>query len=192
MEGKELLEKIKQYPAALVFGVLAIVLIAGAQFSGGALDQQKKEINRLGSIEQAMNFNRIQAVSLNEHVEEIKQLTEAANASLISRGRTPNRIYLEALGNETNVRVANVAQSATPADAKAIPPEKSYKHYSVVDFQLTAYGTFNDILSFLHRLETDKYFAEIHSVDFSIDSSFPDRLDVTIEFDVLSTPLTFN
>ena len=153
----QILDKLKQYPVA-VLGVLAILLCVGAiVLRGGAVDELTVKEEEVSSRLRIINGNIKNSKNLEEDVAALDVYVAAINGRVFHREqRSMNTDFFYSFEDELDILISDVSQMAAVDVALDKGGPNELKLYSAISYDVKVEGSFKEILEFLH---------EIHSVD---------------------------
>jgi len=151
------IDKLKQYPVAVI-GAVVLLLCAGVAFLRGGLvaELSAQEVELIARI-RTINENVKDSKDLEQDVEALEGYVTAINERLFSRDeRSINTNFFYSFEDTLDILIEDVNQLADedPALTKGAPNELTL--YSAITYDVSVRGTFQEILGLLY---------EIHKVD---------------------------
>lgn len=170
MDVQIILAKLKQYPIAVVSGILAIAFLAGMYFRGGAVPEMQAELDELTSQVNIIRRNTDNAVGLEADLERMRELVASVEDRLMVREqRAINVQYFYAFENEEDIiNIISVNQVApNPAGPRGQAGGSPLDNYDVIQFSAQAEGTFDEVLRLFHRLRNGEKIIRIRDFGLS-------------------------
>lgn len=153
----QILDKLKQYPVA-VLAVLSILVCVGAIVTrGSAVDELTTQEDELSSRLRTISANAKNSKDLEADVVALDAYVGAINERLFDRDeRSINTDFFYSFEDDLEILISDVKQidGVDAALSKGGPHE--LKMYSAISYDVKVVGSFREILAFLH---------EVHSVD---------------------------
>jgi Tfp pilus assembly protein PilO len=186
MTGADLSALLKKHPLGAV-GLLVCVLCGLAiYFRGSAIDEAQSRFEEKDSELQKITTNVRNLAGLQEQTNEIINAAKAIESRLIRAGNLAinNQIFYR-LESETGVKYADMRQNPIPP-ARAGAPRGAYVG---VPFSVSVQGSFQQVMTFLRRLESGQYFCRFNAVTFNKAGAggAPDGMTVNIALELLGT-----
>lgn len=194
MTGADLIALIKKHPVAFVAGFIAIACVAWGYVHSDAVEDARTEFERKETQARKMADNVRHAAGLEEQTAEIKDAAQQLESRLVRAGQLATNLqFFYRLENETGVKLLDARQVQLPP-AKANAPRTLYIG---VPFNLSAQGTYPEVLEFVRRIEAGPHFSRFGSVTFTkaaaptgrVSTTAPsEQLTVTLTVEMLGTP----
>lgn len=180
MNKELLLAKIKQYPLAVASVGITLVLILVIYMRSGSLPAQEAELEQLEMTWDVIQGNDLRAVDLQVHLDNINSASEEIETRLMDpEDKAINYQYIFQLEPKCGVRLDNLQQK-DPTD------NDEGDHYTAVNFDISASGTYKQILNFVYELQNGKYFTRIDSFNFNaVGELEPNLVQIDIKMAVL-------
>jgi len=157
MSFSAIINKLKQYPLAVICLSLLLVFIVIIFLRGGVLDELSIVEADLNSRIRTIKENTKNAVDLEKDVEDLNLIVEQINARLFVRDeRALNTDFFYALEKRVNVSDFNATQLAMADEAHDKGGPRELKLHSTIVFNIAFAGSFE---------ETLRFFYELHRVD---------------------------
>jgi hypothetical protein len=165
MNKDALIATIKEYPTAVVAGVVALVFLVLIFLRSGKTEAVKASLAAEGGILSRMEVNRLNTVNLQEDVEKITELNEAIEKRLMDITTEEKEVaylqYLLALFERSGVQIAN------PAFGVRLEPKSIGVYTQEAAQYRTTYQLSEDMdtaLQFVENLTTGPYFRVVESL----------------------------
>lgn len=163
MNAQQLLDKLKQYPLAVVCVVVIFVALAVGFLRGDKLPVAQAEYDTVLQESEVMNSNRENAVDLEENLEQLTEMVAKIEDRLIDPdARTDNYRYFLGMAERAQVSLDDPSSGNMVNSAEA-----GLKEFAVLDFSLSATGSYDKVLRFLYELRTGHHVTRINSVSLS-------------------------
>jgi hypothetical protein len=182
ISNEQLVAFIKKNPIGVGCGVLSLLLGAGIYFRSdklpaaqAVLDQKSDEADRLA-------INLRYGVQLKEQLDAVMTADHAIDARMVKASQlATNTQYFYRLETETGIKLVNIVQSTTTAQAAA-----SKTNFVPINFNLSAQGSYLQLLDLLHRLENGAHYCRVLSASFvKIGGGDSDVLTLTLNLELL-------
>lgn len=154
MNPSVIIEKIKQYPVAVVCGSILLLLSIVFFIRGNVTSEltvQEAELNsRLRTIEENIKNTK----NLKEDTETAKAMVDRIEKVLFNRyERAININFFYGVEDETGVVISNIAQLPGPDTIYAEKGARKLGLYSTIVYNINVNGSFSNILRFLYELD---------------------------------------
>lgn len=146
-------ERLKQYPLAVISAVLIVVFIVLIFLRGGVVEALSIEESDYNAQIRAIDQNVMNANELAEEVEGLELIVEQINARLFDRNeRAININFFYAFEERVDVVISNIVQLPEPDVVYATAGPRELKLHSTLVFNITMKGSFENVLRFLYEL----------------------------------------
>ena len=148
-----ILQRLKQYPFALLCGVLLLLSVFGLILRGGLGAELTAREGELAQRIRTIESNAKHAKDLESQVESMAGYVEAIAERLFKRDeRALNTNFFYAFEDRGTIMVSFVRQLSgeDPALAKGGPHE--LKLHSTLMYEITVQGMFNEVLALIYQL----------------------------------------
>lgn len=167
MNPSVIIEKIKQYPVAVVSGTILLLFTVVFIIRGGVISEltvQESDLNaRLRIIEE----NIKNAKNLKEDTEAATAMVDQIEKLLFNRyERAININFFYGIEDDAGVVISNIAQLPDPDSIYTDKGPRKLEHYSTTVYNISVNGTFSNILRFLYEL--DRVDPIIRVADFNV------------------------
>ncbi len=180
MNKELLLAKLKQYPLAVVSVGIALVLILIIYMRSGRLPSLEAELEQMEMTLEVIQNNDLRAVDMQAHLDTITADSEEIDARLLNQDdKAINYQYIFQLEQRCGVRLDNLQQK--------VPTDNDIgDHYKAVNFDISASGTYKQILNFVYELQNGKYFTRIDRFNYNaVGELEPNLVKIDIKIAVL-------
>ncbi len=190
MNVDAILTKLKRYPVAVGCAVLAVVLIGVLYLRSSRIPALEEERIQKDGEWKAIGENRLSAVDLKTHLEQLNVITEKIDERLMSAdSKAINYQYFYKLEKSSGVRIGDLNQrgSISPGGQKGVV---ELDLFQPIVFTVTAEGTFKQILAFLYEIQHGNYFTIIKEftcsgIDADDEEEVQDLLNLAVTLQVL-------
>lgn len=166
------MDKLKEYPLAIVCGLVILVCIALHFIRGGVIDSfQTREFELNGRL-RLIEKNKLHSQGIAEELEHLEATLEPMDERLFMRDQSAlNTNFFYAYEDELDVTVISVSQLAglEPLTSKGGPYE--LKEHSAIMFEVTVEAAYSGILSFLDKMNADQPFMRVAELQLSESNS---------------------
>jgi len=153
MSFSVILNKIKQYPIAVVSALFLIVLGVLFFLRRDIVDELTSEESELVSRIRTIDTNSKNSNNLGQDVEELRLIVEGIEERLFSRSeRAINVNFFYAFEDRVDVVVSNISQLPEPDPLYDAGGPRELKLHSTLVFKITFSGSYRNILLFLYEL----------------------------------------
>ena len=146
-------DKLKQYPIA-VLGTLILILCLGAGFMrGGVIAELSTHEAELVARLSTINENLKNSKDLEQQLSSLEGYISSIDERLFSRrARSINTAFFYSFEDKLDIFISDVSQLSAedPALIKGGPHE--LKLYSGISYKISASGTFQEILGFIYEI----------------------------------------
>ncbi len=155
MNTEAIIAKLKQYPLAVVSVALALVLVAVIYLRSGRVPTLKENLEEKETSWSVIQNNDLRAVDMQKHIDKITAMSEEIDSRLLVPGdKAINYQYLFQIEQRSGVRLENLQQ-------KPLVEDEVSEHYAPIYYDLSASGTYKEILNFIYELQNGRFFTRI-------------------------------
>ncbi len=180
MNKELLLAKIKQYPLAVASVGIALVLILVIYMRSGRLPSLEAELEQMETTWDVIQNNDLRAIDMQVHLDTISAATEEIEARLLDpEEKAINYQYIFQLEPKFGVRLDNLQQKdSTDNDVG--------DNFKTVNFDISASGTYKQILNLVYELQNGKFFTRIDRFNFNaVGELEPNLVQIDLKIAVL-------
>ncbi len=184
MTSSELTANLKKHPVGVACALIAIACGVALYVRWDNIAESQAESESATAEAGKMIANVRNSTSLVEQAAEIEGLRKDFEGRLMKAGQLAvNLQYFYKLEAETEVKLVDVRQGATPRNAKT--------QYVGVPFSVTIQGSFAQVTNFLNRLQSGPHFCRINTASFSKvgnESAGGTDMTLALALDILGQP----
>jgi hypothetical protein len=148
-----ILDKLKQYPFAVVCGGLLLVCMSVLLLRGGLLSELTEREAELSARIRTVDGNAKNSKGLEQQVEALEAYVEAIDTRLFdSRQRAINTNFFYSFEDRVNVLISSVSQLSAQAPALSKGGPNALKLHASILYEITLKGTFKEILGFIYEM----------------------------------------
>lgn len=161
------IDRLKQYPLAVICAAVLLLLLIPAFFRSGVIAElalQEADLNsRIRTIEENIKNSK----DLRQDSEKLGVMVEQIDSLLFNRyERAININFFYGLEDNTGIVISNIGQLPEPDAIYADGGARKLNLYSTLAYNINMSGSFSNILRFLHEL--DRMEPLIRVVDFYV------------------------
>jgi len=181
MSGDEIKAAVKKNPISVGCAVVAVGLIAAIYFRSDQIPVANAELDQKSEEAERYALNIKNAEELKAQYDTIVAATKEIDARLIHANQLgPNSQFFYKLESETGVKMISFNPTSV-AKAKSL--------YMPVGFSVTLQGTFDQLLQYLHVLESGAHYCRVQNASLSGNSgSRTMPLTMVLSLDLLGLP----
>lgn len=184
ISNEQVLAFVKKNPIGVGCGVLSLLLGAGIYFRSDKLPAAQTVLDQKSNEADRHAINLRYAVQLKEQMEALDTAHRAIDARLVKAAQlATNTQYFYHLETETGIKLINIVQSTTTAQAQA----KSAKaNFVPIAFNLSVQGSYLQLLDLMHRLENGAHYCRVLNASLvKIGGGDSDVLTLTLSLELL-------
>ncbi len=179
MDTQKLIATLKQYPIAVICGVLSLVMLVAIFLRGAALDEVRTSYQEVSEAVTVIDSNKANASNLPQDDEKMKTLAENITSRLMKSKEAQNEhfLYFATLAVASDVNLMNPAQR----EFYIAGVKNSSIHtteLSQLEYELEVAGEFNKVMDFMYRLTTGDYFIRLQQMNMNPDLNEGGRMVV--------------
>ena len=180
MNKELLLAKLKQYPLAVASVGITLVLILIIYMRSDRLPSLEAELEQMETTWEVIQNNDLRAVDMQTHLDNITADSEEIDTRLLNQDdKAINYQYIFQLEQRCGVRLDNLQQK-DPTD------NDIGDHYKAVNFDISASGTYKQILNFVYELQNGKFFTRIDRFNYNaVGELEPNLVQIDLKMAVL-------
>ena len=180
MSKELLLAKVKQYPLAVVSIGITLILILIIYTRSGRLPALETELEQLDTTWTVIQNNDLRAVDMQMHLDTINAANEEIDTRLMDpENKAINYQYIFQLEPKCGVRLDNLQQNDPIVNNKG-------DYYTTINFDISASGTYRQILNFVYELQNGRYLTRIDGFNFNaVGELEPNLVQIDIKMAVL-------
>lgn len=180
MNTEKLITIAKQYPVAVLCGILSVIMLVLLYLRGSVLDDTDRAYQEALTKVERIDTNEKNAIGLEEDVEGMTALVESINARLLKEeGKADHFRYFLALAEASDVDLSDpVFRGMYVAGEKNTPILT--KELSQVEYDLRVQGEYSKVLDFIYRLRTGRKFMRIDLLRLRPDPVMPAGVVTTL------------
>jgi len=183
MTAADITAAFKKHPIGFVCGLLSVILAVLVYLQTSETDANQADFEAKSGEAAKITANVNASKNLVEQVQEIQSQVKELESRLVRAGQLAiNLQYFYKLEADTNVKLLDIRQNATP---------RSGGSYTPVPFTVTVQGPYKQIMVFLNRLENGAHFCHFSGVTFSKlanDTSSSATMSLTLNLELLGQP----
>lgn len=154
MNPSVIIEKIKQYPVAVVCGTIFLFFIVVSIIRGGLISELTLHEADLNSRLRTIEENIKNAKNLKEDTEAANAMVDQIKNLLFNRyERAININFFYGIEDDAGVVISNIAQLPDPDTIYADKGPRKLVHYSTIVYNINVSGSFSNVLRFLYELD---------------------------------------
>lgn len=167
MNAQTIIQKVKQYPIAVGFGAVALVLLVAVVMRFGRIGELEAQVADLDAKRGKMQRNARFGATLEADNAELKRLLGEIGDKLVDPNtKATNLDYFYSLQERTGLHVSRVKQEdPPPVDPRA--PKGPVKNYEPLKFYINGEGSFSDLVRFLDLVQRDRYLVRLERLRFA-------------------------
>jgi hypothetical protein len=205
IDSKAILVGLRKYPIIVICGFISFILAVVLYYRGDLRAEQEAQLNSLSAQNAQYRANITNSVQLQDQLEFLIQANKAVKARALSvEGIAQNLQYFYRLEIECGVRYLELGPGASSVAARpdkgkqqqarpdkgkqqqARPDKgKQQQAYLPISYTIGVEGDFNQIISYLRRLEQGVYFCRINTAAISGNGSV---VTLNLNLDMLGVP----
>lgn len=162
------MDKLKEYPLAIVCGLIIVVCVVMHFIRGDVIDSLQSNESELNGRLRLIEKNKLHSQRIEQELEHLEATIETMDERLFSRDQSAlNTKFFYAYEDTLNVTVTGASQLAglEPLTSKGGPYE--LKKHSVIMFEVTVEAAYSEILRFLHKMHADKPFIRVAALQLT-------------------------
>jgi hypothetical protein len=165
-----MVDKMKQYPAAVVGALVLLLCVGGIYLRFDLVDQLSARESQLIKRMQTINQNIKNSKNLGTEVEVLSDQIITINERLFRRSaRSMNTNFFYSFEDRLDIYISDVKQLAVESPALMKGGAKELTLYSGIMYDVTLIGTFQEILRFIY--EVQKVDSLMRVADFEVTSA---------------------
>jgi Tfp pilus assembly protein PilO len=184
MTSTDLIVVVKKNPIGVACGIISLLCAAVLYLRSDVIDETKLKVDEVSQQSQAMLNNVRNSGGLPQQTESVKQSAKQLEARLVKASQLATNLqYFYRLESDTGLKLTDVRQNQIGRPTSSI--------YVGIPYSVTFQGTFKQVLEFLQRVESGKYFSKFSSVSFNKTAgaaSTAGMLSVSMNIELLGTP----
>ena len=203
ISNEELLAGVKKNPLLVACAVVALLIGVGMYLRGGLIDEIGAELEEKSRKGQRMTNNLNFSVRLDEQLAQLTASREKMESRLVDAGQLAENLrYFYALESSTDTKLTDLRQ-LTDSTALAEAKKKAGKMvYQPIGYAVSLTGNYQQVISFLQKLEAGKHFSRISTASMLPSSGGggryagaepksnlrPETLTLTVSLELLGQP----
>ena len=183
ISNEQVVTFIKKNPIGVGCGVLSLLMAATIYFRSGNLPAAQDVLDQKSNEADRHAINVRYAAQLKEQLDALNTADHAIEARLVRAAQlATNTQYFYRLENDTGVKLLNISQTTTTAQAA----KAGKSSFVPIAFSLTAQGSYLQLLDLLHRLENGVHYCRILSANtVKVGTGDTDLLTLTLNLELL-------
>jgi len=154
MNSPAIVEKIKQYPVAVICAVVLLLLLVVVFMRSGVAAELALQEADLNSRIRTIDENIKNSKGLKQDTEKLVAMAGQIDEVLLKRyERAININFFYRLESDAGVIIADIAQLPTPDAIYAEGGPRKLERFSTLVYNISLTGSFTDLLEFLYQLE---------------------------------------
>lgn len=182
MTGADLSALIKKHPLGAIGLLICVLCGLAIYFRGDAIQKAQTAFEEKDTEAQKIALNVRNMAGLQEQTTEIQNAAKALESRIIRASSLANNLQIfYRLESETGVKFTDLRQNP-------IPPTRAGTTkgaYVGVPFNVSVQGTYEQVMTFIRRLETGNQFCRFNTVVFN---KAADGLSASVAIELLGTP----
>ena len=184
MTGTDFIVLIKKHPIGVICGGISLLCGLALYLRSDVIDEMKAQIDAASQQSQAMLVNLRNSAGLAQQTEAIKQSAKQLEGRLVKSSQLATNLqYFYRLESDTGIKLTDVRQNQVGRAGGSI--------YIGIPYTVTFQGSFKQVMEFLQRIESGKYFSKFSSVSFNKTAGVESTgrmLSVNMNIELLGTP----
>lgn len=192
IDSQALISGLKKYPLPIFCGVISVIFLVTLYVRADLHTAQQDELKKYSAESVRYRANISNSIQLQDQLNFLIQANTAVkDRSLVSGALAQNLQYFYRLESEIGVKIdlrpggrpapVRTAVAGKPAAQKTAAPV----NYVALNYAVSVKGDFEQLITFLRRLEQGVYFCRINTVSASPSGS---GMALTLNLDLLATP----
>ncbi len=192
IDSQVLISGVKKYPIPVLCGALSLAVMVLLYFRSDLQASQQADLKKYSAESARYRANISNSVQLQEQLDFLIQANQAIKErSLSAEGLAQNLQYFYRLETEIGIK-ADLRPGARPTPiraavgGKAVPGKKATPpNYVALNYIISVKGDFDQLITFLRRLEQGVYFCRINTASAAPSGS---GMTLNLNLDLLGTP----
>lgn len=154
MNFSVIIDKLKQYPTAVICTVLLLIFVVVIFLRGGVASELSIKEADLNSRIRTIDENIKNSKNLRQETEKLNTMVEVIESSLFNRyERAININFFYGFEEKAGVVISNIIQLPQPAPIYADGGARALQLHSTLVYNINLSGSFSNLLEFLYELE---------------------------------------
>lgn len=168
MKPKDILDRLKRYPIAVICAIIVVVCIVALVLRGGVLDELSAKENELNARLRVIETNAENAKDLAADVEQVESQVAEIEARLFRRDeRAINTNFFYAFEDRVDLLISSVSQLAIEDAALGEGGPNALKLHSVIPYDIVVQGSFQEIVKLLYEFHAHDAFIRVSDLQIS-------------------------
>jgi Tfp pilus assembly protein PilO len=164
MTIKDIPVLLKKYPFSATCGLISVVLAGGYFFRSGSVPEAEVELKNKTEESRRLRANISNAAQLKEHFDALNEANQAVSGRLMNAADlAKNQQYFYKIEADAGVKLTDLRPGSAAVLPGGKPAPKTF--YATVPYASTVDGTYEQLLSFLRKLEAGEHFQRIVSAN---------------------------